>query len=56
MFIFFNKRSYQLGHMQACTSLQTGNHASTSPLKFLETGCPSCRTTNSVNALKALKY
>jgi len=23
-----------LGHMQACTSLQTDNHASTSPLKF----------------------
>jgi len=23
-----------LGHMQVCTSLQTDNHASTSPLKF----------------------
>jgi len=25
---------YQLGHMQVCTSLETGNHASTSLLKF----------------------
>jgi len=27
-------RWHQLGHMQVCTSLQTDNHASTSPLKF----------------------
>ena len=45
---------YQLGHMQVCTSLQTDNHASTSLLKFfLQAGCPSCRPTNSVKALKA---
>jgi len=25
---------HQLGHMQVCTSLQTDNNASTSPLKF----------------------
>ena len=25
---------HQLGHMQICTSLQTDNHASTSPLSF----------------------
>ena len=25
---------HQLGHMQACTSLRTNNHASTSPLRF----------------------
>jgi len=25
---------HQLGHMHVCTSLQTDNHASTSPLKF----------------------
>jgi len=25
---------HQLGHMQVCTSLQTDNHASTSPIKF----------------------
>jgi len=42
-----------LGHMQVCTSLQTDNHASTSPLSFLQAGCPSCRPTNSVKALKA---
>jgi len=43
----------QLGHMQVCTSPQTDNHASTSPLSFLHAGCPSCRPTNSVKALKA---
>jgi len=44
----------QLGHMQVCTSLQTDNHASTPPLSFLLAGCPSCRPTNSVKALKAI--
>ena len=45
---------HQLGHMQVCTSLQTDNHASTPPLLcFLQAGCPSCRPTNSVKALKA---
>ena len=39
--------------MQVCTSLQTDNHASTPPLIFLQAGCPSCRPTNSVKALKA---
>ena len=43
---------HQLGHMQASTSLQTDNHASTPPLSFLQAGCPSCRPTNSVKALK----
>jgi len=37
---------HQLGHMQV-------NHTSTPPLCFLQTGCPSCRPTNSVKALKA---
>jgi len=41
------------GHMQVYTSLQTDNHASTSPLSFLQAGCPSCHPTNSVKALKA---
>jgi len=45
---------HQLGHMQVCTLLQTDNHASTRPLSFLQVGCPSCRPTNSVKALKAL--
>ena len=44
---------HPLGHMQVCTSLQTDNHASTPPLSFLQAGCPSCRPTNSVTALKA---
>jgi len=43
-----------LGHMQVYTTLQSDNHASTSPLSFLQAGCPSCRPTNSVKALKAL--
>jgi len=43
---------HQLGHMQVCTALQTDKHASTSPV-FLQAGCPSCRPTNSVKALKA---
>ena len=47
------RQSYQLGHMQVCTSLQTDNHASTSLLVFLQARCPSCRPTNSVKALKA---
>ena len=46
---------HQLDHMQVCTSLQTDNHASTQSLSFLQTGCPSCRPTNSVKALKALE-
>ena len=45
---------HQLGHMQVCTSLQTDNHASTSPLSLLQAGCPSYRPTNSVKALKAI--
>ena len=44
---------HQLGHMQVCTVLQTDNHTRltrTPPL----CGCPSCRPTNSVKALKAI--
>ena len=44
---------HQLCHMQICTSLQTDNQASTPPLSFLQTECPSYRPTNSVKALKA---
>jgi len=39
--------------MQVCTSLQTDNHASTPPLRFLQAGCPSCHPTNRAKALKA---
>ena len=46
---------HQLGHMQVCTSLQTGNHASTPPLSFLQAGCPFCRPTNSVKASEVLQ-
>jgi len=43
---------HQLGYMQVCTSLQTDDHTSTPPLSFLQAGCPSCRPTNSVKAMK----
>jgi len=43
---------HQLGNMQVCTALQTNNHASTPPLRFLQAGCPSCRPTSSIKALK----
>jgi len=46
---------HQLGHMQVSTSLQTDTHASPPPLSFLQAGCPSCRPTDSIKALKALK-
>jgi len=45
---------HKLGHMQVCTLLQTDNHTSTPPLSFLQAGCPSCSSTNSIKALKAL--
>jgi len=45
---------HQLGYMQVCTSIQTDNHARTQPLSILQAGCPSCRPTNSVKALKTL--
>ena len=47
---------HQLGHMQVCTSLQAENYARTPPLSFLQAGCPSCRPTNSVKALKAINW
>jgi len=47
---------HQLGYMQIYTLLQTNNHACTPPLSFLQAGCPSCRPTNSVKALKATRY
>jgi len=42
-----------LGCLQVCSSLQTDNHATTPSLSFLQAGCPSCRPTNSVKAVKA---
>jgi len=39
--------------MQVYTSLQTDNHARTTPRSFLQPGCPSYRPTNSVKAMKA---
>jgi len=45
---------HQLDHIQIiCTSLQTENHARTSPLSFFQAGFPSCFPISSVKALKA---
>jgi len=54
---------HQLDHMQIiCTLLQTDNHSEQRPAgwsvcqittQILQAGCPSCRPTNSVKALKA---
>jgi len=43
-----------IDHTQICTLTQTHNHASIPPLSFSQAGCPSCRPTNSVKALKAI--
>ena len=47
---------HQLGHKQVCTALQTDNHTTIPRLSVLQSGCPSCRPTNSVKALKATLY
>ena len=44
---------HQLGHVQVCTSLQTDNTPAPHHSVFLQAGCPSCRPTNSIKALKA---
>ena len=44
---------HQLGICKSAPRSRQNNHASTSPLSFLQAGCPSCRPTNSVKALKA---
>jgi len=48
------RRWHQLGHMQACTLLQTDTTPAPHHSVFLQAGCPSCRPTNSVKALKAV--
>ena len=49
---------HQLGHMQVCPSLQTDSLTMPAPHHsvFLQAGCPSCRATNSVKALKANQF
>jgi len=42
---------HQLGHKQVSTLLQADTMPA--PHHFLQAGCPSCRPTNSVKALKA---
>ena len=44
---------HQLGICKSAPRSRQNNHANTSPLSFLQAGCPSCRPTNSVKALKA---
>jgi len=55
-FIEARDGEWQWHHMQVCTSLQTDNHAISAPLSFLQAGCPSCRPTNSIKALKSLLF
>jgi len=38
--------------LYASLNLISDNHANIPPLSFLQAGCPSCRPTNSVKALK----
>ena len=48
---------HQLGRMQVRTSLQSDiTTPATHHSSFLQSGCPSCRPTNSVTALKAMNY
>ena len=42
---------HQLGICKSAPRSRQNNHASTSPLSFLQAGCPSCCPTNSVKAL-----
>jgi len=44
---------HQLGCMQVCTSLRQITTPAPHHSVFLQAGCPSCRPTNSVKALKA---
>jgi len=46
---------HQLGHMQICTSDNHFVPHNLVFLRFLQAECPSCRPTNSVRALKAIK-
>jgi len=39
--------------LYASLHLITDNHANIPPLSFLQAGCPSCRPTDSIKALKA---
>ena len=45
---------HQLGYTHVCILLQMDNLASTPSLSFLQDGCPSCRPTTSVRALKVV--
>jgi len=48
---------HQLDHMQIiCTSLETVIHISTSSVRFIQAGCSSWCTANSVKALKTSAY
>jgi len=52
---------HQLGHMQVCTSLKTGNHASTPPLSFFTGRMPflppnqQCQSTEGTKCSKCCK-
>jgi len=46
---------HQLGHMQACISLQTDNHDSKPLLSFLQAGCPDALPAAQQTASKHFK-
>jgi len=47
---------HQLDHMQVCTRFRQTTTPTPPLLSFLQAGCPSCRPTNSVKALKAILH
>jgi len=47
---------HQLGHMQVCTSLQTDNHASTSPLEFFTGRMPFLPPNQQRQSTEGTKY
>jgi len=51
--IYYERQWHLLGYMQVCTSSQTTTPTSHYSV-FLQSGCPSCRPTNSVKALKEI--
>ena len=53
IWIFLKQETVASAGPYASLHLTPDNHASTPPLSFLQAGCPSCRPTNSVKALKA---
>jgi len=52
---FYELLNFKLISSNFAQLCQTDNHASTQPLRVFQAGCPSCRPTNNIKALKAFK-